>query len=77
MNRFPSRETVERLRGEYPAGALVELVRMDDTQAPPIGTIGRVIAVDDIGTIHVAWSTGSSLGVAFGQDECRRIDHEE
>lgn len=28
--KFPSRETVERIRREYPAGTRVELVRMDD-----------------------------------------------
>ena len=71
--KYPSKETVEVLRRAYPAGCAVELVRMDDTQAPPPGTRGRVIAVDDIGTIHVAWSTGSSLGVAWGQDMCRRV----
>ena len=71
--RFPSRETVESIRREYPVGCEVELLRMDDQQAPPIGTHGKVIGVDDIGTIHVSWSTGSSLGVAFGQDLCRRI----
>ena len=27
---FPSRETVERVRREYPAGTFVELVKMDD-----------------------------------------------
>lgn len=32
--RFPSKETVERIRKEYPVGTLVELVRMDDPQAP-------------------------------------------
>ena len=36
---FPSRETVERLRREYPAGTRVELVCMDDCQAPPAGTL--------------------------------------
>ncbi|MCD8367799.1 MAG: DUF4314 domain-containing protein [Clostridiales bacterium] len=45
--RFPSREIVERVRKEYPAGARVVLVRMDDVQAPPIGTKGTVIGVDD------------------------------
>lgn len=61
------------LRSQYPAGCTVELIEMNDTQAPPPGTRGRVIWVDDIGTIHVAWENGSSLGVAYGQDECRRI----
>ena len=36
--RFPSKETVERIRKEYPVGSRVELVRMDDPQAPPVGT---------------------------------------
>lgn len=49
---------------------------MDDPQAPPIGTNGKVVYVDDIATIHVAWSKGSSLGVAYGQDRCRRVDHD-
>ena len=45
-----SRETVERLRKEYPVGCRVELVRMDDPQAPAIGTKGTVRGVDDIGS---------------------------
>ena len=36
--RFPSREIVEQVRKEYPVGTRVELVQMDDFQAPPIGT---------------------------------------
>ena len=46
---FPSKEIVERLRREFPVGARVELVKMDDAQAPPIGTHGTVRGVDDIG----------------------------
>ncbi len=72
--KLPSKERIEALRREYPKGCRVELLRMDDPQAPPVGTTGSVIAVDDLGTIHVAWSTGSGLGVAYGQDLCRRID---
>lgn len=47
---FPDRKTVERLRKQFPAGSRMELVRMDDPAAPPIGTRGTVIAVDDIGS---------------------------
>ena len=68
----PSR--LAALRGQYPIGCTVELIEMNDTQAPPPGTRGRVILVDDIGTIHVAWETGSGLGVAYGEDRCRRVD---
>ena len=49
--RYPSRETVESIRREYPAGTRVELIRMDDAQAPPIGTKGTVKGVDDTGSL--------------------------
>ena len=65
------KKQVERLREQYPQGTRVELIRMDDPQAPPVGTKGTVIAVDDIGTIHVKWDDGSTLGIAFGADVCR------
>ncbi len=71
--RFPPKETVERICREYPVGCRVELVRMDDPQAPPIGTKGTVLGVDDIGSIMVRWDNGSGLHVAFGADECRKV----
>ena len=64
---------MERLRREYPVGCRVELLHMDDPQAPAAGTLGTVRGVDDIGSIMVAWDGGSSLHVAFGVDECRRL----
>lgn len=30
---------------------------------PPVGTIGEVQFVDDIGNVHVKWQNGSSLAV--------------
>ena len=44
--RFPSKETVERIRKEYPVG------------------------------IMVAWDNGCGLSVAYGEDICRRCDHD-
>lgn len=70
---FPSIEIVNRVREEYPEGTRVELVRMDDCQAPPIGTKGTVIGVDDTASIMVAWDNGSSLHIIYGEDVCRRI----
>ena len=72
--RFPSKETVERIRKEYPVGTRVELTQMDDAQAPPVGTRGTVIGVDDTGSIMVDWDNGCGLSVAWGADHCRRID---
>ena len=71
--RFPRRETVERIRREYPAGCRVELLHMDDPQAPPIGTFGTVIGVDDTGSVMVRWDNGSGLHVVYGEDECRKV----
>lgn len=67
------KETLERLRQEYPAGCRVQLDWMDDFHAPKIGTQGTVVFVDDIGTIHVCWDNGSGLGVAYGEDRCHRV----
>ena len=73
-NNFPSRETVERIRTQYPVGCRVELVRMDDPQAPPVGTKGTVRYVDDIGSLGIAWDNGSSLQVVYGEDLCRKLE---
>ncbi|MDO4651011.1 MAG: DUF4314 domain-containing protein [Eubacteriales bacterium] len=71
--RFPSREIVDRVREQYPAGCRVELLRMDDVQAPPIGTKGTVIGVDDTAAVLVKWDNGSGLNVVYGEDRCRKI----
>lgn len=66
-------EILCRLRQQYKSGTRVELLRMDDVQAPPIGTKGTVYRVDDIGSIMVRWDTGSGLSVVYGVDECRIV----
>ena len=71
--RFPHREILASLRERFPQGARVELVRMDDLQAPPIGTLGTVFGVDDSGSIMVRWDNGSGLHVIYGEDECRKV----
>ena len=71
---FPSREIIKSLRKEFPVGARVELLKMNDVQAPPMGTLGTVTGIDHIGTIHVLWDNGSSLGVAYGEDKCKLVN---
>jgi hypothetical protein len=70
---FPKKEIVEKVRKEYPKGTRVRLIRMDDIQAPPLGTEGTVIGVDDTASIMVAWDNGSSLNVIYGVDKCIKI----
>ena len=74
-----SKETLERLRKEYPTGSRVELTKMNDPYRPNLvpGTRGTVQFVDDAGSIHVRWDIGSSLAVVFGEDACRVVADDE
>lgn len=72
--KFPSKDIVERVRKQYPVGCRVELTHMDDVQAPPIGTKGTVIGVDDTASIMVKWDNGSGLNVVYGEDSATRLD---
>ncbi len=71
--RFPSKAIVEKIKLEYPPGTRVELVKMDDIQAPPIGTKGTVTGVDDIDSIMVRWYNGSGLNLVYGEDICKKL----
>ena len=71
--RFSSKEIVEGIRREYPTGTRVELVRMDDPQAPPIGMLGTVLGVDDAGSLLMRWDNGSDLNVVYGEDIVRKV----
>lgn len=64
---------VESLRLQFTAGTRVELVQMDDPQAPPIGTMGTVKGVDDTGSIMVSWDNGCGLSVVYGVDICKKV----
>ena len=72
--RIISKEALQSLHERFPRGTRVELVKMEDPQAPPIGTKGTVLGVDDIGSIMVAWDSGGSLNVVYGEDICRKVE---
>ncbi len=74
--RIPSKELLDSLRKQYPVGSRVELIQMDDVQAPPIGTKGTVTGIDDIGSVMVRWDNGCGLHVVYGEDICKRIDND-
>ncbi|MEN6419454.1 MAG: DUF4314 domain-containing protein [Clostridiaceae bacterium] len=71
-------EMLKQLKEYYKPGTRVKLIHMSD----PYTNLrqsdrGTVTMIDDIGTIHVNWDRGSTLGVVFGEDECRRIEGNE
>ena len=78
MNSLKS-EQLKALREQYPKGCRVKLIHMNDPYRPDVkaDALGTVLYVDDIGTIHVSWDCGSSLGVVLGKDSCTRIDEED
>ena len=68
MTIFPNKPIISSLKRKYPSGTRVRLVKMNDPQAPPVGTIGTVMAVDDIGSLLMKWDNGCGLNVAYGED---------
>lgn len=67
---------VQATKELHPPGIRIELVEMRDIQAPPVGTKGIVRLVDDIGTVHVNWDNGSTLGLVPGEDKWKIVKDE-
>ena len=76
MNRL-THDELAGLRKRYSKGSRVKLICMNDPYRNlEAGTLGTVMHVDDIGTIHVAWDCGSTLGVVYGVDSCAVVHSE-
>lgn len=67
------KQKVSYRQAKFKSGDRVELVEMEDIQAPPVGTRGTVKFVDDMGTIHIRWDNGSGLGAAMGVDIVKKV----
>jgi len=55
-------------------GKRIKCVLMNDAYPVPSGTEGTITGVDDIGTIHVKWDNGSSLGLCRDEDQYELLD---
>lgn len=66
-------DDIKRIKQEYPKGTRVVCIRMEDPHGVPERTEGTVKNVDDIGTIHVAWENGSTLGLIPGHDIFKKV----
>ena len=64
---------IAQLRQQYPPHTKIKLQAMHDPYAVPAGTIGTVTSVDDLGTIHVNWENGSTLGLIPDQDQFYKL----
>ena len=76
--KIPTREQIEKVRKEYPAGTRIELIEMvDEKWSVPAGTKGTVRKVDDMLNIWMHWDDGSGLALIYGMDKFRKIEEEK
>ncbi len=66
---IPSREWIKFMREQYPVGSRIRLTELNDpySKLAP-GSEGTLMHIDDIGTFHVNWDCGSTLGLVIGED---------
>lgn len=78
MMKVITKEALQVLREQFPKGTRLELIEMDDPYNSKLvpGCRGTVSSVDSLGTIHVNWDCGSSLGIVYGVDRCRKLVEE-
>ncbi len=65
---------VQRTKKLYQEGMRIKCIDMKDNQAIEPGTLGTVNFVDDMGTIHVTWDNGRTLGIIPGIDNFEIIN---
>ena len=67
-------DKIKKIKETYLPGMRIKLIHMDDPYGVPHGTLGTVHHVDDIGTIHMDWDSGSSLGLIVDVDKFEIIE---
>ena len=75
--KIVDKEEVNLIKDTYPKGTKIKLINMEDEYSVPSGTIGVVDFVDDVGTIHMIWETGSSLGLIPNLDQFEIIENKK
>lgn len=71
---YKSKEEVNQIKKNYPVGTRLELISTNDPYTKlPSGTKGTVAYIDDIGTLHMNWENGSTLGMIVGEDLFKKI----
>lgn len=74
MKEFLSQKQIEKIKEQYPVGTRIEIIHMYDLYGPiKPGTQGMVDSVDDVGTLHMRWDNGRTLGIVPGEDQFKVI----
>ena len=73
-----NKNKVELLRQRYPAGTRICLDSMEnDPQPIPSGTMGTVVAVDDMGQLIMKWDNGRGLSLIPGEDSFHVVQQKQ
>ena len=69
-------DKVERFRtqNEDLTTKRVRCINMNDDHPVEEGVEGTITCVDDMGTIHVKWDNGRTLGLVQGEDTYKILD---
>ena len=68
------------IKSEYKPGMKIVLdadMNDDSPHAPKAGMVGKVVYVDSMGTVHMSWENGSSLGLIVGEDYFHVVEEGE
>lgn len=73
--RMTTNEQVKLFKSKFKEGARIKLIRagFDETLPIPNGMTGTIRKVDNIGTVHVDWDNGVTLGLLPLCDEYKII----
>ena len=70
-----TQKEIEYIKQKYPIGTKVKLIKMYDFYNDlATGEEGIITSVDDLGTLHIKWENGSTLGLVVGVDEFEVIE---
>ena len=64
-----SDKELQKIKDLYPEETRIKLLKDMDDEYLKAGATGRVDYIDDMGTIHMDWDCGSSLGLIVGKDD--------
>ncbi len=64
-----SDKELQKIKDLYPEETRIKLLKDMDDEYLKAGATGRVDYIDDMGTIHMKWDCGSSLGLIVGKDD--------
>ena len=69
-----SKSEVQTLREIYPAGCTIKLHKCnDETVKLKPDSLGTVVTVDDMGTVHIKWTNNEFIGLIPFVDSFEKI----